>query len=123
MEILDPPPEEIINKFHRPNLIYSDVKIIVTAIITLTIIICSSSIIIICMKIRKFNILTEKKLLIEQQKMSTTSLLSFSFFWFSLPEGQRKRQKKEKTETLKKAQEIQRDRYYATMPICNIGKV
>lgn len=50
----DPPPEEIINKFHRPNLIYSDVKIIVTAIITLTIIICSSSIIIICMKIREY---------------------------------------------------------------------
>lgn len=85
------------NRINR-NKFFLNEKIIITAIITVTIVICSSAIMIICLKLRKF-----------------TSCPSFNVIGDTdFLTGQRKQHRKEINENLKKA-EIQRDRYYATI--------
>lgn len=94
----DPPPPDIEHRRNRTKFFYNDAKIIITAIITVTILICSSALMIICLKYRK--ILRLRLQNIYSQLLKST--------------GQRKHHRKEATENLKKA-EVQRDRYYATI--------
>lgn len=49
----DPPPAGMENRINRSKFFLNE-KIIITAIITVTIVICSSAIMIICLKLRKF---------------------------------------------------------------------
>lgn len=92
----DPPPAGMENRINR-NKFFVNEKIIITAIITVTIVICSSALMIICLKLRKF-----------------MHWPSFAPTLTHILTGQRKQHRKEINENLKKA-EIQRDRYYATI--------
>jgi hypothetical protein len=93
----DPPPAEIELRRNRAKFFYNDAKIIITAIITVTTLICLSALLIVCLKFSKelFNFLRH----------------TFDDFTFT---EQRKNHRKEAAENLKKA-EVQRDRYYATI--------
>lgn len=92
----DPPPAGMENRINR-NKFFLNEKIIITAIITVTIVICSSALMIICLKLRK-----------------CMDCPSFAPTVTHILTGQRKQHRKEINENLKKA-EIQRDRYYATI--------
>lgn len=49
----DPPPPDIEHRRNRAKFFYNDAKIIITAIITVTLVICSGALMIICLKMRK----------------------------------------------------------------------
>lgn len=84
------------NRINRNKFFFNE-KIIITAIITVTIVICSSALMVICLKLRKL-----------------IKCPSFTSTVTHILTGQRKQHRKEINENLKKA-EIQRDRYYATI--------
>lgn len=96
----DPPPPEIEHRRNRNKIFfYHDAKIIIIIIISVTVLICTTAMAIICFKYR------ETRAELKQARMQN--------FLYVFP-GQRSRQRKEAQDNQKNS-DAQRDRYYATI--------